>query len=306
MNRSCAMVVLLCAAGCGHKDAVTFVTSTDVGIDVDAKTQNLSVGFSRIEGVVGPVYESGAIPPVFARIKSNAKVFSPEISQLYATGDAAVIASGQSTPSNNGKELDGNRKTMFFGTATNLGVKAGFTGGQPRSLNIGYKRQEFSRIPIIDNEDEDVYGSVLAAIELGVAATEFKEAGVRVSQLFASGQAAEALAPYYRTALIEETEKAASNVGSYANDENTQRLRQALEADNGDTFENQLRGWLAANGLDVPLGFFVESDRYPILKQRAVIQLLDEPDERQSQKLPLQGLRVQEFKPPVDEAPDKD
>lgn len=267
--------VLLTA--CETNKAVTFVTSTNVGVDVDANTQNVNIGFARIEGVVGPVYATGEIPPVFADIQSNAKVFGAQVSQFYATGEAAVIATSQKPPEPMKQiELKGKRKTMFFGTATVTGFKAGFAGSAPRSLTLGYKRQEFSRIPIITNETDnsDVYGSVLARIELGSDATEFKKTGMRTAQLFATGYAAENLAPIARGTVIAETEKAANFIGQYADDANSQRLNAALQQDTDGTFRAELNGWIKANALNVSVTSFVNASQFAQARQRAVLQLL--------------------------------
>ena len=112
------------------------------------------------------------------------------------------------------KPLTGQREIMFFGTGTNIGLKAAFSTEAP-AFSLGYKRQEFSLIPIgtqhkqdmratyasdsmADTEaiepvdqSEDVYLSVLAAFDLNIANKSFEGTGAGVSQFFATGDAAE-------------------------------------------------------------------------------------------------------------------
>ncbi|MCI5043898.1 MAG: hypothetical protein MRY72_04315 [Aquisalinus sp.] len=268
-------ISLLCV-GCANK-VVTFVTSTELGVDADTTTQNVTIGYSRKEAVIGPIYETGAIPPVFADIKSSTSVFRPRVSQFYATGEAARLATTkEAVQQDENAQLSGRTKRMYFGTSSNVGLQARFTGGQPTSVNFGYKRQEYSRIPIIENdEDEDVYGSVLANIQIGTNINNIGSTSLEVGQIFATGDAANQLAPYTNNAIIKETIRAAGNVGgSYADDENTRILRQKQIDD--DTFNSRLEGWLAANNIDVSTTTFIETDQFPVLKSRAIQQLLEE------------------------------
>lgn len=206
MKKVCYLGISLLLVGCASKNAVTFVTSTDVGIDADFTTQNVTVGYSRVEGVHGPVYESGAVPPVFAKIQSDAKVINPKISQFYVTGAAAEIAAGDNISNHAKRELKGTRNTMYFGTTSGVGLKARFTSGAPTSLTLGYKRQEYSHIPIIEREnEEDAYGSVIARIEVGTNNSKFVDTGLAVGQLIATGRPAELLAPIARSIVEVET-----------------------------------------------------------------------------------------------------
>jgi hypothetical protein len=86
--------VLLAMAGCASTDHVLFVTKTSIGIDFDAKPATASIAYDRIEGYVAPRYANGEIPPVVASVKSDGAIFKPAMRQVYATGDAAVIATG--------------------------------------------------------------------------------------------------------------------------------------------------------------------------------------------------------------------
>src|SRR6266849_9336492 len=70
----------------------TFVTSTDIGISADVKTEDLHLGYVRTELFIGPGYpDKGETPQVVGFLGSNLSAFSPKIKQLYATGDAAGL-----------------------------------------------------------------------------------------------------------------------------------------------------------------------------------------------------------------------
>lgn len=213
---------VLVLTGCTTTNEVLFVTKTSVGIDFDAKPATASIGYDRTEGYIAPRYDNGEIPPVVASIKSDVAIFSPNIRQVYATGDAAVIAvsaypkkaleyldpfPGQGTPPlpvkdhTPEKKLRGDKKLMFFGTSTTTGLKVGFSTAVPDSFSFGYKRKEYSFIPVGtvgegDNE-YDVYPSVLASIDTRANVSTkgvIDKTGLSSSQFFATGRAARKLA----------------------------------------------------------------------------------------------------------------
>lgn len=193
------LVSLVLIAGCASVNSVLFVTKTSLGIDLDSKPPSASIAYDRIEGYLGPRYDNGAVPPVVARIQTDGKIFNPRVRQLYATGDAATLVvkpTGPTRPS----DLSGEKRLMFFGTTTTIGLKVSFTGEVPDSFHLGYKRKEFSFIPLgrtktSDGKEVDVYPSVLATLDnraqvgAGPSAT-----GLEVGQLFATGTTAEELA----------------------------------------------------------------------------------------------------------------
>ena len=193
------MFILIIMPGCASTDRVVFVTSTEIGIGADAKIGNVNIGYDRNELVIGPAYpETGAAPPVFARIETNLKVFNPQIKQLYATGEAANIVTGNPV-TGQAKGLTGKRRAMFFGTSTNLGLKVHFTGQAPDSFNFGYKRRVLSVIPLQKDDPSisnkpDMYASVIAGLEMTANATSFADTGIKLSQFIATGTAAENLA----------------------------------------------------------------------------------------------------------------
>ena len=165
-TRFVMVVLALGLCGCATKNTAVFVTSTSLSIlEGDTKPAGISIGYKRVEGYLGPNNASGSAPPVLASIESDAKMFSPKIRQLYATGNAAVIAaSAKGDPSIKAKLDD--RKLMFFGTSTNIGISIGTTTSVPDSFAFGYKRKEFSMIPLVaTTEGGMTYPSVLASID---------------------------------------------------------------------------------------------------------------------------------------------
>lgn len=198
-----ALVALGCAAlaGCAP-DHVMFVTDTSLGINVETKpTATASVAFDRTEGYIGPSYANGAIPPVVASLHVDGDtLLSPYVKQVYATGPAAVIVSGgsgQSPPT-----LTGEKRWAFVGTSTSVGFKIGFDSTTatppppiPDSFLFGYRRKEFSYLPVGSQNGVDTYPSVIASVNSttgvggGPAGSSFHH-----SQFIATGLAADALA----------------------------------------------------------------------------------------------------------------
>lgn len=215
--RLIVLSVLLTA--CSSEKRVVFVTKTSLSIlEADSKPAGVSIAYDRVEGYLGPRYENGAVPPVFAAIESDGKIFNPRVSQLYATGLAAEIATTEGLNAPNPNErlpLSGNKKVMFFGTATTTGLKVGVTGGVPDSFVFGYRRKEFSYIPLGTGDDgNDTYPSVLAAIHTkGEVGEDSLSGNVSLSnkQFFATGVAAEHIAALLRPAFLERAKNSVGN-----------------------------------------------------------------------------------------------
>jgi hypothetical protein len=270
-------------ASCADPDSVLFVTTTAVGIDADTKPANLSIGYDRYEGYIGPVYGTGAIAPVVARLESNLSIFSPEIRQIYATGDAAriVTATRPSAPSDKPMFRD-EKHLMFFGTGSQIGLKATFTANAPESVSFGYKRKEFSFIPLGKDVDPtsgrgvDRYGSVLAAIDMNVNTPSLSQSELGVSQFFATGIAAEQLArenEEIRKAFQTEAEQAVTlTTTKFVKDEAGDRLRRAIDED--PNFRATLAKWIKARGLEVSVTSFLRGDAYAEKRKKAVQELL--------------------------------
>lgn len=195
---SCALLML---GACSHPDRVLFVTSSSLGINVDNKPPTVAIAYDRAEGYIGPVYENGAMAPVVGSIATGGTIFSPKVRQIYATG-AASLKAVKDNVTDGPSELSGdpNKKRMtFFGTTTTIGLKAGFgTSGVPDSLTFGYKRKEFSFLPLqattVNGKTVDVYPSVLASIDSSTNISSLEGTGLSTTQFFATGATADALA----------------------------------------------------------------------------------------------------------------
>lgn len=188
------MAVLV--VGCASPDKAIFVTSTSLSLlEGDTKPAGMSVAYKRVEGYLGPNNADGTAPPVIASIQSDGKLWGPKIRQLYATGAAAKSASSGDVCKPNKTANGKDRELMFFGTSTNVGLSVGTTSSVPDSFAFGYKRKEFSLIPLvkIDSTENYVYPSVLASIdttgELGDS-TSNVDVALSTNQLFATGEAA--------------------------------------------------------------------------------------------------------------------
>jgi hypothetical protein len=195
--------------GCAT-DEVIFVTKTSISIvDADTTPPSVSIAYDRFDGYIGPRYPDGAVPPIVASMNSSLDIFEPQISQVYATGEAAVLVSDSTMPSSKCSvtplQLDlgdtsQNKKTMYFGTSATLGLKLGFSAqGAPNSIVLGYRRKEVSVIPVGIRTDSskrvetDSYPSVIASINVRVNAAN-NSVQVPLTEYFATGAAATCLA----------------------------------------------------------------------------------------------------------------
>jgi len=200
LARACLVfgVAALCG-GCAGVNSVLFVTTTSLGIDFDTKPPTASIGYDRVEGYLGPRYDNGAVPPVIARIRTDGGIFTPHVRQVYATGAAAALLTDKDSTTKGPVDLTGGKRLMLFGTTTTTGVKITFDGQYPDSFHFGFKRKEFSLIPLGEaaagNKIVDVYPSVLATLDNGVRAVGGPaDVGLQFGQVFATGVAAEAMA----------------------------------------------------------------------------------------------------------------
>ncbi|TMK29396.1 MAG: hypothetical protein E6G69_12335 [Alphaproteobacteria bacterium] len=189
-------------------DYATFVTATNIGINADVKTQDVSIGYGRTELFTGPGYpEQGEAPRAVGYINSDLHVFQPHIRQLYATGDAAELVTttlpyppAPSPPTE--PPYYGQRRALVFATGANVGLKLGFGAGTapvPSSIKFGYNREEASVIPLRSDvpteQHRDRYAPVLASMDMNLGGTA-TPAGTNlgITQFFATGSAARNLA----------------------------------------------------------------------------------------------------------------
>jgi hypothetical protein len=201
MNRA-GLILVVCGllGACAPKETVLFVTSTSLGIDGEFAPPTLSVAYDRSEGYFAPRAADGGMPPVVASFQSDGAVLSPKLRQLYATGDAALVITGAKNATNAPSELNGlDGKMAFFGTQTTVGLKAGFDeAGAPSDFVFGLRRKELSVLPLGHEGNPDgqkyVLPSALASLDTTASAPSMKDAGLSISQFFATGQSAEFLA----------------------------------------------------------------------------------------------------------------
>ena len=195
--------ILLALGACANgEENVLFVTATQIDIGYDAALGNANIGYDRNEFVVGPQYvQTGGTPPIVSDMKSDLSFFNPKINQLYATGNAALVATGGSPESKigNANDLKGERRAMFFGTSTSFGLNLKFQSEIPTAISLGYKRKELSVIPLNKSADRkadqvDKYGSTFARIEMNGDIGAPTKTSVPLKQFFATGSAAENLA----------------------------------------------------------------------------------------------------------------
>ncbi len=187
----CCLLCLIALWGCATKNSVLFVTKTSLGVDIEAKPSTLNIAYDRTEGYFAPRYENGAVPPVLGQVQTDGGVFNAKVKQLYATGNAAeTLAKG--TLQLGSQSLKGEKKLMFFGTSTTTGLKIGFTTeAVPDSFLFGFKRTEFSFIPIGSTDGTDHYPSVLATYNNFARGDTKGSAGLQTGQFFATGLAAD-------------------------------------------------------------------------------------------------------------------
>lgn len=191
---------------CEMTDRAIFVTSSTVGVSADIASRQITFGYDRTEGYIGPAYvEEGIAPPIFGYHQSDLGVLDAKIRQVYATGEAAILVTGGKLPEANPVAFQpdpgatGKRRVMFVGTTSNLGLRIGFSNDLP-DVNLGYKRKEISAIPFRaadpdrSKNEQDIYAPVLSAMNIDSKASTYSSSNFGVTQLIATGAAAKNLA----------------------------------------------------------------------------------------------------------------
>jgi hypothetical protein len=260
-----AAAAALLAACAAPADNVYFITKTSTSIvDADTVPGGVSIGYQRVEGYAGPRYADGSVFPVASSIESKGQGWSREVRQAFAIGHAAVLvtrqddkASAAENPAvqkNAGNDApkkadapatNADRKAVFFGTTTSVGMALGFvaTGPVPNAFTLGYKRKELAVIPVDQHlQNTSVLGSFTntngvsdaAPSPAGAAsAAAASRPGLRleVQQYFATGLAAEQLAalPSIRQQFRENAVEAMGSVAKFREQEASQG-RVALDA----------------------------------------------------------------------------
>ena len=201
--------LVLAIAGCATpQDSAVFVTRTSLSvIDVDSAPASAAFGYNRVEGYLGPRYDSGTVPAVAGSFHTDGGLFDRKVRQTYATGNAALnaTANGTANPAPEGEYFAGERKAMFFGTGTVLGVNIGFGDVGANAFTLGFKRKEISVIPVTgsvggpplaDGSPRIGYKfpSVFARLDNTAEAGLPADSGLSIHQFFATGVAAQRLA----------------------------------------------------------------------------------------------------------------
>ena len=195
-------------AGCAHN--VYFTTSSSIGLDVSGTAQvpnKISFAFQRFEGAIVPNKSDGSAHSVLGKLEADPFTWfsGQKITQLFATGEAAINAAEAGVVSNAipvniavanpvSPVYPGDDKSLVFVTRTTIGLD--LSAGEPNispHLLLGYKRLETSAIPIPDpsREVRPVYANFL--IDTHSADTDGAVVGVKgvkIVQAFATGKAA--------------------------------------------------------------------------------------------------------------------
>ena len=257
--------VLLLTACASPSDTVYFITKTSTSIvDADTVPAGISIGYDRVEGYAGPRYEDGSVFPVASSIESKGSGPGREVRQAFATGNAALIVTQQvnkggevgakqqdttsgvntntftNTLTNTNEQVPKpERKAVFFGTTTSVGLTLGFaaTGPVPNAFTLGYKRKELAVIPVDQHkQNTSVLGSFtnnsgVAAAPEGAASAARPTLRFDVQQYFATGTAAENLAGLksIRDQFRDKAEQALGGVAKFRQEEARQG-RLALDA----------------------------------------------------------------------------
>ena len=245
-------------AGCANR--VIFTTQTSLGLDVSGTAQmpnKVSLSYNRFEGSIVPRKANGEAHSVYGGLDADITFFNGHtIKQTFATGKAAMIATGAQTKDADGKASKAaiNDAPLIFLTATTFGLHlaAGEKEMSPNML-LGFRRSEAAVIPVPDPAQEvrSVYADILinSTTNASGITTNFSTlGGVRIRQGFATGRAAEAKAAteevqqkLHQAAGIEETKQSMRHLKAEAQDVvekigveldrlNDNRLAQALSA----------------------------------------------------------------------------
>lgn len=264
LNSLFLIVLTLSVSACGERSAI-FVTGTSVGINAESAPPNLSFAYDRQEGFFGPADQDGNTPPVVARIQSNQSVFSPEVTQLYATGKAALDVTASSASiedrrreiaENQSAAISGDRRVAFFGVTQTTGLKVTFNPTNIiDSVALGYKRKEASYLPLVEDPDtgEAQYPSTLAALTLNTRIEGLTNTDLGIGQFFATGDAARNLASsdeirgLFKSAAKSSVQNARGPIQVTTRDMKSDCITNWVRNGN----EEQTRGWLLANDLSL-------------------------------------------------------
>lgn len=236
--------LISCLSACSPRDdAVQFITTSNLGINTDTETASASVGYDRQELIIAPIDpNTGSIHPLYADIQQDRDLTRPRIKQVFATGPAARIISSSDT-SRSAKEIKelvyeeiGSEKdaiaaaqanespaatkphkktkgVVVFGTTSNIGLKLSTKSGSAE-VQLGFKRKESARIPVVTNPDgyHEQVPSLFGSLSVGTDAQLNKSPAstpFELKQIIATGAAADnaAATTEVREAVAEKIEE---------------------------------------------------------------------------------------------------
>ena len=151
----------LVLSGCSSGSLI-FGTSTVVGTEVSGVSTaptKVAIAYDRAEVALIPARANGETHSVYGGFDYDfsSAVGTMVLSQVFATGEAAKLASGSTVstpPKDTGKNQSGR---LFFSTGTRFGLSLDLgtdVGASVPSLLFGFKRAEFTVIPVKDNTQE--------------------------------------------------------------------------------------------------------------------------------------------------------
>ena len=202
---SVPIAILLTMAATGCKTPVVFTTNTSLGLDVSGTAQmpnKVSLSHRRFEGAIIPRKTNGEAHSVYGGLDADMTFFRGQtIKQTFATGKAAMLATGADTTDIQSQSNVNAKDALVFCTDTTFGLHLS-AGEQQMAPNLllGYRRTEGAFIPVPDPSQEvrSVYADILINSSTdtnGSITTNFSALrGVRIKQSFATGRAAEAIA----------------------------------------------------------------------------------------------------------------
>lgn len=231
--------IAVALGGCASPERhAIFMTKTSLAvIDAETAPAGISIAYDRTEAYAGPRFSDGQVAPVAGSFETDGSIFSRRLRQVYATGHAALTVNtptGQPLPQK--PEVKPNQDptshVMTFGTSTTIGLKIGFSQGTvvPDSFTLGYKRKEMSIIPVDKGIFPSVIGTLDNTVEASIQKDKKGDTGFGVSQYFATGDAADAVAalPGVRQSFASRARQALDPQQAYRNEEALQG-REALD-----------------------------------------------------------------------------
>lgn len=234
-----APIALAVLAGCaGGPDHAAFVTKTSLAlVDLDSTPAALSFGYQRAEGYIGPRLADGSLLPVYGFLTTDSAGLGRSLGQVYATGCAAEVVATGGTPASAASATGSacqpssalalERQPLVFLTGTSVGLALGWGADQRPNINLGYRRKEGSLIPVAAGAMPSVLATHRNDLAINAPSTQpgRPAAAIGVTQFFATGQAAIALAQ--RREIVDAFRDSADGALNVLRDADREQLRQS-------------------------------------------------------------------------------